>query len=253
MSDKQEKSIELDAEIATNEAGDMQQCCVVQCDLELGENYWNNQYEAGKTGWDLGMPSPALERYIDSLTNKNARILIPGCGNAYEALYLLDQGFSDVTLIDIAPALVIQLQEKYANEPRLKVVLGDFFEFEGQFDVIIEQTFFCAIQPYMRSEYTKRMRKLLAPEGELAGLLFDTRFDFVGPPFGGCPCEYKPIFDEGGLRVDEMELTPHSAAPRAGKEVFFRAGIKKPTDACVEDSVCGIKQYAAIADKLNWK
>jgi SAM-dependent methyltransferase len=232
--------------------GGMEQCCVVQCDLELGENYWNNQYESGKTGWDLGMASPALVRYIDSLQNKDVRVLIPGCGNAYEAQYLLDQGFTNITLIDIAPALVNQLQQKYAGNPNIIIVLGDFFEFEGQFDVIIEQTFFCAIQPYMRSEYVKQMRKLLSPSGELAGLLFDTRFDFDGPPFGGCKCEYTPIFDEGGLRVDEMEMTEFSAKPRAGTELFFRAGVKKASDVCVSDAACGIKQYASIAEKLDW-
>ncbi len=240
-------------EITTEEVkGGMEACCVVQCDLELGENYWNNQYEAGKTGWDLGMAAPALVRYIDQLKDKSARILIPGCGNAYEAQYLLDQGFTNITLIDIAPALVKQLQEKYSGNGNINIVLGDFFEFQGQFDVIIEQTFFCAIQPYMRSEYVKQMRKLLSPDGELAGLLFDTRFDFDGPPFGGCKCEYTPIFDEGGLRVDEMEITEYSAKPRAGTELFFRAGVKKATDACVKDSACGIKQYASIAEKLNW-
>lgn len=244
MSEKQEVTVK-------NNIAGMETCCVVQCDLELGENYWNNQYVAGKTGWDLGMASPALVNYINTLPNKNARILIPGCGNAYEAQYLLDQGFTNVTLIDIAPALVEQLQKNYAGNSNIQVVLGDFFEFEAQFDVIIEQTFFCAIQPYMRSEYVKQMRKLLSPEGELAGLLFDTRFDFDGPPFGGCKCEYKPIFDEGGLRVDEMEITPNSATPRAGTELFFRAGVKKSTDACVVDAACGIKQYASIAEKLN--
>ena len=39
---------------------------------------------------------------------------------------------------------------------------------------------------------------------------------------------------------------------RAGTELFFRAGVKKSTDACVVDAACGIKQYANIAEKLNW-
>jgi len=39
---------------------------------------------------------------------------------------------------------------------------------------------------------------------------------------------------------------------RAGTELFFRTGVKKSTDACVVDAACGIKQYANIAEKLNW-
>ena len=70
MSENQEVIVE------TSNAG-MEACCVVQCDLELGENYWNNQYEAGKTGWDLGMASRAFVKYIDSLPKKAASILFP--------------------------------------------------------------------------------------------------------------------------------------------------------------------------------
>jgi hypothetical protein len=28
--------------------------------------------------------------------------------------------------------------------------------------------------------------------------------------------------------------------------------VKKSTDACVVDAACGIKQYANIAEKLQW-
>ena len=62
-----------------------EKCCLVTCDMELGETFWNNQYNANTTNWDLGEVSPPLKEYIDQLTNKNLRILIPGCGNTYEA------------------------------------------------------------------------------------------------------------------------------------------------------------------------
>ena len=45
-------------------------------------------------GWDLGEVSPPIKSYIDTLEDKNIRILIPGCGNTYEAEYLLEQGFT---------------------------------------------------------------------------------------------------------------------------------------------------------------
>jgi hypothetical protein len=47
--------------------------------------------------------SPPIKAYIDTLKNKDIAILIPGCGNTYEAAYLLlEQGFTNVTVIDIA-------------------------------------------------------------------------------------------------------------------------------------------------------
>ena len=57
----------------------------------VGETYWNNRYIDKTTQWDLGEVSPPIKAYIDQLTHQNLRILIPGCGNTYEADYLLRQ------------------------------------------------------------------------------------------------------------------------------------------------------------------
>lgn len=69
----------------------------------LDQEYWNKQYTSNTTGWDLGKVSPPIKEYIDTLEDKNTSILIPGCGNTYEAEYLLEKGFTNVTVIDIAP------------------------------------------------------------------------------------------------------------------------------------------------------
>ena len=78
----------------------------------LNDQYWSERYEKSQTGWDVGNVSPSLKEYFDQLTDKSVAILIPGCGNAYEAEYLLQQGFTDITLIDISGVLVQNLQEK---------------------------------------------------------------------------------------------------------------------------------------------
>ena len=62
-------------------------------------SFWNERYSTNQTGWDLKGPSTPLKEYIDQITNKNIKILIPGCGNAYEAEYLLEKG-ADKTLKD---------------------------------------------------------------------------------------------------------------------------------------------------------
>lgn len=197
-----------------------EKCCVVNCDLPLGETYWNNQYEANTTGWDLGEISPPLKNYIDQLTNKNLRILIPGCGNTYEAAYLLKQGFTDVTVIDIAPKLVAELKEKFAVHPHIKIIQGDFFKHEGQYDLILEQTFFCAINPQLRKEYVTKMYELLTSNGKLVGILFDREFDQQGPPFGGCKCQYKPMFEKEFI-FKTMEPCYNSFIKRKDTELFI--------------------------------
>jgi SAM-dependent methyltransferase len=207
------------------ENSDTEKCCVVSCDIPLSETYWNNQYEAEQTGWDLGEVSPPLKAYIDQLTNKDLRILIPGCGNTYEAGYLLQQGFSNITVIDIAPALVTQLQERFASNPYIKIVLGDFFEHQGQYDLVLEQTFFCALNPPLRKDYVAKMYELLAPKGKLVGLLFDREFEQQGPPFGGCKCQYEPMFEKY-FHFKTFELCNNSFVKREGTELFINL-IKK--------------------------
>lgn len=205
-----------------------EKCCVVNCDLPLGETYWNDQYKANATGWDLGEVSPPIKAYIDQIINKNLRILIPGCGNTYEAAYLLLQGFTDVTVIDIAPALVDQLKQKFAADPRIKIILGDFFKHEGEYDLILEQTFFCAINPPLRKEYVTKMHELLAENGKLVGVLFDREFEQQGPPFGGCKCQYEPMF-ENKFNFKTFEACNNSNVKRAGTELFINL-VKKQAD-----------------------
>ncbi len=81
----------------------------------LDEQYWNNRYQQQDTGWDIGYPSTPLKEYIDQIRDKNSSILIPGCGNSYEAEHLLLSGFSNITLIDIAPSLTQILEKNIAR------------------------------------------------------------------------------------------------------------------------------------------
>ena len=76
---------------------------------ELDASYWSNRFEQEDTPWDIGFVSTPIKEYIDQLTDKNISILIPGCGNCYEAGYLLQNGFNNITLIDISPTLTKRL------------------------------------------------------------------------------------------------------------------------------------------------
>ena len=194
-------------------------CCVVSCDKPLDQAYWDAQYKAKTTGWDLGQVSPPLKDYIDTLENKNSSILIPGCGNTYEAEYLLQKGFTNITVIDIAPTVVKVLQQKFAQNSNIKIIQGDFFLHQGSYDLILEQTFFCALPPTMRQKYVWKMHELLAKNGILAGLLFNRTFE-VSPPFGGSKEEYESLF-KSAFEFLKMEVSKNSITPRANSELFI--------------------------------
>jgi hypothetical protein len=86
--------------------------------------------------------------------------------------------------------------------------------------LILEQTFFCAINPSLRKDYVAKMKTLLKPEGKLVGLLFDKEFDKEGPPFGGCKCEYTPLFEKD-FNFKTFDVCHNSAKPREGSELFI--------------------------------
>ena len=183
--------------------------------------YWNNRYESNATQWDLGCVSPPLKAYIDQITDKNLRILIPGCGNTYEAAYLLENGFTDITLIDIAPALVKELKKTFSSAPQVHIILGDFFEHEGKYDLILEQTFFCAIDPQLRERYVAKMNDLLDINGKLVGVLFNTVFEHSGPPFGGDISDYEVLFGKK-FNIQLMEKCYNSFVKRKETELFIK-------------------------------
>ena len=60
------------------------------------KDYWSSRWNNNETGWDLGHASPALVEYVEQLTDKNIKILIPGSGNAHEAQYLFKAGFKNI-------------------------------------------------------------------------------------------------------------------------------------------------------------
>ena len=194
---------------------------------ELNKDYWNNRYLQQQTGWDIGSVAPPLKEYIDQLIDKNISILIPGCGNAYEAAYLLQQGFKNVTLVDIAPAATAAVEDKlstYINNG-LQIITGDFFDLKTTYDLILEQTFFCALYPTLRSEYVEKMVSLLNPDGKLVGLLFNRHFE-GGPPFGGSKLEYLELFTPK-FNIQMMDTAYNSIAPRAGTELFVKMTKKR--------------------------
>lgn len=187
---------------------------------ELDQNYWTDRYKNGQTGWDIGHESTPLKEFIDGLNDLSMKILIPGCGNAYEAQYLWQKGFTQVYLMDLSPIPLKNFADKYPEFPKDQLICGDFFDHKGAYDLILEQTFFCALDPSFRDAYIKKMLHLLAPEGQLVGLLFDFPLTEKGPPFGGSLEEYEKRFSSFSSK--KIEPCTNSIGPRAGKEFFIQ-------------------------------
>ena len=186
--------------------------------------YWEDRYRKDKTGWDMHQVSPPLKNYLDQIQNKDIKILIPGCGNAYEAEYLIHKGFKDVHVLDIANQPLINLQSRVSESNALHIHQTDFFEFYDTFDLIIEQTFFCALNPDLRLAYAEKMYDLLNKNGQLVGLLFD--FPLIsGPPYGGNINEYYTYF-RPRFEFKTFQRSYNSYKKRFPKEIFINL-VKK--------------------------
>lgn len=181
--------------------------------------YWDERYLNHHTKWDIKQVSPPLRVFIDLLTDKSIKILIPGCGNAYEAQYLADQGFKNVTILDISKVLTNRLRRQFKNTG-IQILNQDFFEHEGRYDLILEQTFFCALLPSDRKAYVHQCYRLLNPKGIIAGLLFNKKQVAEEPPYIASDEEYRKLF-QPFFHFRKYENCTTSIPPRLGAEVWF--------------------------------
>ncbi|MDZ4751567.1 MAG: methyltransferase domain-containing protein [Flavobacteriales bacterium] len=186
----------------------------------MNRDYWTQRWTTGETRWDIGRISTPLKNYFDTLENKDQHILIPGCGNSYEGEYLWNKGFKNLVLLDISEQPLLNFHERVPEFPQKQLWSKDFFEIKTSFDLVVEQTFFCAINPSLRSKYVQHMSSILNPGGKIAGLLFDFPLTETGPPFGGSKEEYTSLFDSL-FSILRMDKATDSIEPRAGNELFI--------------------------------
>ena len=146
--------------------------------------------------FDCRRCEPAFQRLLDTATDLPARAarkaLVPGCGRGYAVSSLFRAGFDAVGL-DIAPTAVAEANAYLAkaapadgpafDATKCRVVCDDFFSHSGEYDVLYDCTFLCALDPEQRVEWAKKVRALLRPDGELITLIFPV----VDPPYTGGP------------------------------------------------------------------
>jgi SAM-dependent methyltransferase len=187
-------------------------------------DFWQERFAAGFTPWDAGGVPPPFTRWLRSLgRGRGRRVLVPGCGAAYEVAALDAAGFA-VTAIDYAAAAVA----------RARVVLGDaladrtlrqadFFEFDAApFDLVYERAFLAALPPRLAPRWAARLAQLLAPGGCLAGLFLVEATVPVprrGPPFATTAAELHTLLGGAFTLAGEAAVPPEeSLAVFAGRE-----------------------------------
>ncbi|XP_025801522.1 thiocyanate methyltransferase 1-like [Panicum hallii] len=138
---------------------------------------WNKCWEGDITPWDLGQPTPAVTKLVQSNTlASHGRVLVPGCGGGHDVVEFSTPDRYVVGL-DVSGTALKKAKELYSSAPNaefFEFVKADFFNWvpTESFDIIFDYVFFCAVHPSLRSAWAKRMDYYLKPEGELITLMY---------------------------------------------------------------------------------
>ena len=186
--------------------------------------YWEKSYQSGDMGWDLGGPTPIFNDWIQFQTD-SLSICILGAGNGWDAINFAEKGHN-VTAVDFAESAINNMHISARNKGvQINLIHSDIFDlsklFNHTFDIVLEYTCFCAIDPGRRMDYVKITNKILKPDGKLVALLFPIDKDIKdgGPPFAVNLDSTISLFLKYFI-LDTKEISSLSIERRNGREVF---------------------------------
>jgi SAM-dependent methyltransferase len=183
--------------------------------------FWNGRYQSGHPSWEIGGPAPPLVAWATK-ERERGQLAVLGCGRGEDALFFAQEGWR-VSGFDFSDAAIQGARQNAASRGLiLDLLQRDIFTLEdaftGQFDVVVEHTCFCAIDPQRRDEYVQAVRRLLKPGGRFVGLFYAILPE-DGPPFPTSAEELRRRFSLGF--VEETLFVPeNSHESRQSRELF---------------------------------
>lgn len=166
--------------------------------------FWSQRFERGYTPWDQAGVPAAFHAFAEQHTD--AAVLIPGCGSAWEAMWLASRG-RQVRAIDFSPAAVDAARAVLGAHADV-VEQADFFAYRPPFEPgwIYERAFLCALPPASRAAYAQRMSELASPGALLAGFFFIAETP-KGPPFGMARAELEQLLAPSFELIEDEPVT----------------------------------------------
>ena len=186
--------------------------------------YWEKSYQSGDMGWDLGGPTPIFDDWIQFQTD-SLSICILGAGNGWDAINFAEKGHN-VTAVDFAESAIDNMHTSAQDKGvQINLIHSDIFDlcklFNHTFDIVLEYTCFCAIDPARRLDYVRMTNQILKPDGKIVAILFpiDKYINDVGPPFAIDLDSTISLFSKYFI-LDTKEIPSLSIERRNGREVF---------------------------------
>lgn len=187
---------------------------------------WEKCWEQELTPWDLGQPTPVIVHLHQTGALPKGRTMVPGCGRGYDVVAMAcpDRYVVGVDLSDKAIKKAIELSSSLPNADYFTFLKEDFFTWHPTelFDLIFDYTFFCAIDPGMRSAWASRMEYLLKPDGELITLMFPISDHVGGPPYKVSIADYEEVLHPLGFKAVSIVENDLAIGARKGREKLGR-------------------------------
>ncbi|XP_074281294.1 putative thiol methyltransferase 2 isoform X1 [Silene latifolia] len=187
---------------------------------------WEKCWEIGLTTWDLREPTPIVEHLVRNDLLPKGRALVPGCGSGYDVVTLAspDRYVIGLDLSKSAVKRAGELAATSSNGTCFSFVQADFFTWNPTelFDLIFDYTFFCAIEPKLRSAWAHRISDLLKPDGELITLMFPFDDHDGGPPYKISIADYETVLHPLGFQAISIVENELAVPSRKGREKLGR-------------------------------
>eukprot|EP00258_Populus_trichocarpa_P028993 XP_024445012.1 probable thiol methyltransferase 2 isoform X1 [Populus trichocarpa] len=166
---------------------------------------WENCWEQGLTPWDLGRPTPIILHLHQTGALPKGRALVPGCGSGYDvvAMACSERYVVGLDVSHTAIEKAIELSSSLPNSSYFTFLKADFFTWHPPelFDLIFDYTFFCAIEPGMRSRWACKVQEMLKPDGELITLMYPISDHVGGPPYKVSVSDYEEVLHPMGFKA----------------------------------------------------
>ncbi|KAM0947223.1 putative methyl halide transferase [Dioscorea sansibarensis] len=187
---------------------------------------WEKCWEEGLTPWDLGQPTPIFAHLLQTGNLPKGRVFIPGCGSGYDVVAIAGPERYVVGL-DISHTAIKKAKKLSSSLPNASYCtfeVADFFTYQPSelFDLIIDYTFFCALDPSMRPAWANQIGDLSKPDGELLTLMFPIGDETGGPPYSVSVPAYEKLLNPIGFKLISVVDNELAIEPRKGREKLGR-------------------------------
>mmetsp|Transcript_26354 Transcript_26354/g.77382 ORF Transcript_26354/g.77382 Transcript_26354/m.77382 type:complete len:273 (+) Transcript_26354:30-848(+) len=164
-------------------------------DMANWEGMWTRGIQPGQA-FDAARTEPAFQDLLDKAAtvqpplptpSAKSRAFVPGCGRGYAVVSLERAGYAAEGL-EISPTAARAARDYLSSQgAKAEVRVGDFFALpeEGQYSVVFDSTFLCALHPTQREAWAKKTSAILAQDGELITNIFPVRPDGEPDPADG--------------------------------------------------------------------